>query len=194
MQITTTLTDVDFASDRSADIVIQLSPSRYDGEVGDRRLEGLGLRRDHLLDIDIIAVCAPKLLADDKDEFESIAELKDSVLIHAQPLANEWRGWLNSYAEATESPEKHVLLQNIQVDRGPIFETLELAIQAAVEGVGITLAFADFVAEDLRSDRLVSPLPFVRRSTRSFQLLSPANRADMPAVRRYREWLLAEAR
>jgi LysR family glycine cleavage system transcriptional activator len=71
------------------------------------------------------------------------------------------------------------------VDRdSQIFDTQDLAIQAAADGHGVTVA----------AGRLAVPFPEIEARLGSYQLVSPKHLADRPALTAFRDWLLAEAR
>ena len=47
--------------------------------------------------------------------------------------------------------------------RGPEFETLNLGVQAAAEGIGVAVGIAAFVESELTAGTLVAPFAFRRR-------------------------------
>jgi LysR family glycine cleavage system transcriptional activator len=73
-----------------------------------------------------------------------------------------------------------------------LFESTSLAIQAALEGLGAVICPPQFVAEDVRGDRL-APLPGQAMETgEAYWLLLPPGRCP-PAIAAFRDWLVAEA-
>lgn len=74
-----------------------------------------------------------------------------------------------------------------------LFESTSLAIQAALEGLGVVICPPAYVAEDLRRRRLrrVSTLPPAPTGDHYWLLLPPGT--ARPAVRAFAAWLRAEA-
>ena len=64
-----------------------------------------------------------------------------------------------------------------------------LAYQAAAEGLGIAVAQPEFVKEELRSGRLVSPFRNVVSTGNRYFIVCPASRRYAPAVARFLSWV-----
>ena len=58
-----------------------------------------------------------------------------------------------------------------------MFESLTLAYNAALSGVGVAIGVRAFVASDLAAGRLVQPVAHVRRSEIGFNMYYSATRA-----------------
>jgi LysR family glycine cleavage system transcriptional activator len=76
----------------------------------------------------------------------------------------------------------------------PSFSHTYLTLEAAAAGQGIALGVEPFMAEDLKSGRLVRALPQRVRGPYRFWLLRPPEAEARPAVKAFCDWLLAEAR
>lgn len=108
---------------------------------------------------------------------------RHTILFSSIQQAN-WRVWLN-----------HVDVQ-VDWDRGLFFENSSLAYHAAREGAGVTMGQPLFLADDLMAGRLVAPFSLALRSDIPYVLTCPANRAHLPQVVAFRDWLteaIAEA-
>jgi LysR family transcriptional regulator, glycine cleavage system transcriptional activator len=139
-----------------------------------------GLRADPLFEERLTVLCAPELL----DQLKTPADLANWTILHPDPQQSEWRSWLDLAG-----------LQDLDVDRdSQIFDTQDLAIQAAADGHGVTVADLSLVRDDIAAGRLAVPFPEIEARLGSYQLVSPKHLADRPALTAFRDWLLAEAR
>lgn len=134
-----------------------------------------------VLDVETFPICSPGLIAA-HGPFERPEDLRGHQLIHAALRPNDWSRWLESAG-----------FDVIDRPRGPVFENLALAYNAALGGAGVAIGIRAFVASDLEAGRLVRLYDHVRRSMSGFNLFYSAVRARKFAkIRRFREWVLAE--
>jgi len=68
-----------------------------------------------------------------------------------------------------------------------------MAIDAAVDGQGITLARTTLAATDLISGRLLRPFAEELRLSKTYWIICPKATASLPKIVTFRDWLLAEA-
>jgi LysR family glycine cleavage system transcriptional activator len=73
------------------------------------------------------------------------------------------------------------------------FSDAELAIQAAVTGLGITLGWHSLVADDLKAGRLVRILDHAIPSNLGYHLVMPKNRMMLAKASAFRSWLVEQA-
>lgn len=133
-----------------------------------------------LVDIDFLPVCSPKLLTgrrlplilDDLDQFT----LLDSL---ARPDA--WERWLSHAGVDAQLPGNTIA-----------FESSSLAYQAAIEGIGIAMGMKALVQDDLDAGRLVAPFDCVLRNAAAFHLVFPKRVAELPQVKRFRNWVVGQ--
>ena len=99
-----------------------------------------GVEALHLLDVDVVPVAAPALLA--AAEIKSTDDLAKVVLLHEQsrPL---WRAWLDRESAA------------VVPTRGVVFADGNAVIHAALQGRGVALMDALFVEKAITSGQLV---------------------------------------
>ncbi len=187
VQLATSLVDVDFDRDDGVDIAIRL------GAEGDLAEVEPGLARHKLLEIETAPVAAPGQFRGCRSEVDRLRQLARKVLIHSRPLPREWRHWLDACARATGDPAITRAIREIDAAHGPEFETLNLACQAASEGIGIAVGIVAFVADDLAAGRLELPFAFRRRGNRDFHVVARSGGANARAVGRYLRWLREEA-
>ena len=69
-----------------------------------------------------------------------------------------------------------------------------LALQAAIDGVGVALALRPLVQGDIESGRLVMPFDIEADTNYAYYLAVPQAVAKRPEVESFRRWLLAQAR
>jgi LysR family glycine cleavage system transcriptional activator len=147
-----------------------------------------GYTVDKLLPVSLTPVCSPKLLTGAHAHVLGTAhDLDHHTLLHDDALAAQeghpdWSLWLRQ-AGATE----------INAARGAHFTHGALALQAAVDGVGVALAMDVLAAEDLAAGRLVAPFTLRVPLPLAYYVVSPAARAGQPPVDAFRAWLLHEA-
>ena len=147
-----------------------------------------GLAVTRLMTEELFPVCSPSLLPKRKAA-RSVAALKDMTLLHIEgetvdPTWPDWPRWLKAAGA-----------EGIDASAGPRFSQSMMAVQAAIEGQGVALAPRSIVADDLAAGRLLRPFA-EREATRTafaFYLVSPVERAVLPKVVAFREWILAEA-
>jgi len=168
VQLTTTLAPVDFARD-PFDAAIR---------VGDGDWPGCGSLR--LCDVAMFPVCSPALL-EHGPPLDTPADLGRHVLLHSVPRPRDWERWLEA-AGAT----------GVDAEAGLRFDSLSLAFQAAIEGIGVAVGIEALVADDLARGRLVRPFAAARDSSRPFHLVWPTRKANDPRLRAFVDWLVAE--
>ncbi|MDE1713625.1 LysR substrate-binding domain-containing protein, partial (plasmid) [Chromobacterium amazonense] len=126
----------------------------------------------------LIPVCAPGLLAG-KHPLHTPDDLKHHTLLHPWRDQNTWKRWLKLAGVNGVNPES-----------GVTFDALEYALHAAVAGMGVTLAQASMVTQDLDSGRLVIPFDTVLETEWAYYLVYPHELAELPKVRAFRDWLV----
>ncbi|HSK40689.1 MAG TPA: LysR substrate-binding domain-containing protein [Arenibaculum sp.] len=129
---------------------------------------------------ELLPVCAPSLIRDAK--IREPFDLGRYGLIQVSSVPEAWPLWMRA---AGVDPGTADL-------RGPWVDTCLMALEAAAEGVGVTLADRAFVERDLARGRLVAPFGPVLPSDAGWYLVRPTDRRPGPAVEAFREWLFRE--
>jgi len=65
-------------------------------------------------------------------------------------------------------------------------------IQAAIDGHGVALGSAIFVADHLEAKRLVKPFDLELNSEYAYYVVCPEAHLKQPAVRAFTDWLLMQ--
>jgi LysR family glycine cleavage system transcriptional activator len=159
----------DFIND-GVDIAVRYGRGRY-----------AGLVADLLFKEEVVPVSSPALL-EGPHPLRTPADLKYHTLIH-DDYDIDWGMWLRTAG-----------VEGIDAHRGPRFESSMHAVQAAVQGEGVVLGRSALVADDLKAGRLVKPFTLSLPADLAYYIVYPAQAAERPKVRAFRDWLLEEAR
>ncbi len=109
-------------------------------------------------------------------------DLKFQTLLHVAACQQDWPSWLS----ANDS------LGDFDHEKGPIFETGELAIRAAVEGLGVTLMDRFLVENELQTGQLVDLFPQSPFLNNGYYFFCKHARWDEPKIAQFRGWLDTE--
>ena len=139
-----------------------------------------GLRATWLMAEDIFPVCSPALLRDGKP-LRKPADLADHTLLHTTTSREDWQLWLTAAG----------LPISIAARRGLSFDQSFMAVQAAVEGLGVALGRTRFVEADIAAGRLVVPFDVVLPADAGFYIVAPEETADTPKIALFHDWLIA---
>ncbi|WP_417522520.1 LysR substrate-binding domain-containing protein [Marinovum sp.] len=139
---------------------------------------GASLRADLLFPQEVIAVCAPHLVAD-RDLPLDAAEVARMTLLH--DTHDLWPAFIAAaFGDITGQT------------RGLRFNQTTLSLDAALAGQGIALASRFLVQRDLDAGRLVQPIDSALDGGLDFHLLTPRQGASGASLR-VRDWMLAKA-
>ncbi|MFB0710675.1 LysR substrate-binding domain-containing protein [Buttiauxella noackiae] len=109
----------------------------------------------------------------------TIQDLSRFTFLHPTPDRTDWTLWLaqNTAIAPAMNKNQH-------------FDTMDLAISAAIQGFGIAIADATLVAEDLRRGRLVQPFTNEVKTGASYRLALRSGSEESPALEAFKESLL----
>ena len=172
VRIETTSRPVDLKSER-VDVALRHGLGDYPG-----------LRAEKLLDLRLLPVASPALLA----EGPPIREAADCLgfpLLHDLDRA-DWPLWLRAQGVAAA--------RSRQARNGPSFTDDFLRIRAAAAGQGIALVRDLYVAEEIAAGRLAVALDGPWPAPFAYYLVTRPSLARTPKVRAFRDWILGEAR
>jgi LysR family glycine cleavage system transcriptional activator len=164
----------------------RVNVARGDADVAIRYGPGgaTGLQEDFLFSQWNTPVCSPALLAGALP-LRDPSDLKDHTLLHVdwRDAAASWRMWLLAAG-----------LRDIDPTRGPHFAQETMAVEAALDGQGIALIGDRLIADHLAAGRLICPFGSDLKTPLafSFYLLSAREKANLPKITAFRDWLLAE--
>lgn len=133
----------------------------------------------------ILPMCSPKLL-EGPWPLRTPDDLKHHVLLHTWVQDNKantvgWAEWL-----------EYAGVKDIDPEKGLFLETIDRALQAAVDGAGVVLGFCRLADADIRGGRLVLPFTIGPPSDRAYYVVCPNQTAARPKIAAFRDWLLNE--
>ena len=102
-----------------------------------------------------LPVCSPALVA--RLPLADITDLGRHTLLHVATMPRLWNDWLRA-AGATEVDQAAALT----------FDHFYLAVQAALDGLGVAMGPTALVADDRAAGRLITPFPDVSLPARSY--------------------------
>jgi LysR family glycine cleavage system transcriptional activator len=154
-------------------VELRLSTSNTPVEV----LEGydVAVRRGHFLGESELPVCSPALLQ--RSPIKVADDLARHVLLHSDTRPDAWRNWLTTAGVKAKCRKKQS------------FDHFYLALQAAVDGLGVALGPLPLLADELASGRLVMPLDGPRIDARGYWWVARREVAHAPLVEQFCRWL-----
>ncbi len=141
-----------------------------------------GLRAHWLMAERIFPVCSPALLKGARPLLDP-GDLAHHTLLHTSVYRDDWELWLTAAG----------LPQAIAGRRGLTFDLGFMAIQAAIEGLGVALGRVHMVEADIAAGRLIAPFDTALPQDAGYYVVSPEATADSRKVALFRDWLIASA-
>lgn len=130
-----------------------------------------------------IVVCAPSLL--EGTRVEGPLDLKGFTFLHVLASPDRryltWRHWLDAAG-----------FQDVDTRGGLEFDLLDLAIEAACAGLGVTVADRSMVRSQLQSGQLVQLFDVEVEGHESYWFVTRPQSGNDRKVAAFRAWLLAE--
>jgi len=158
---------VDFAVE-DVDLAIRFGSGNYPG-----------LRAERLMPETMLVVAASEVAKTIKSPADiARANLIEDDMQTSRGGHPDWETWLKSLGVAKHGP--------LRIRH---FDDSNLAIEAAVSGLGVALAWHSLVEADLKAGRLVRLLDRRIPTTLGYHLVIPENRATLAKVVAFREWL-----
>ncbi|WP_395452520.1 LysR substrate-binding domain-containing protein [Azospirillum melinis] len=128
----------------------------------------------------IVPMCAPEL-ANGLNPIRRPQDLSRHILIHSEINIVGWRDWAR----------RHRGVQ-LDMERGLRFDRSFMAINAAVNGMGVCLDSLLLARRELESGRLVIPFPPRPLKAQGHGFVTLKSSFDLPKVRLFRDWLFDE--
>jgi LysR family glycine cleavage system transcriptional activator len=167
IRLHTSQSDVDFEHD-DVDLCVM---------IGNR--SSAGLRYDYLFSSRIFPVCSAATAAR-LSLGEAPSRLKDAPILQVYPSRRDWWVWLDGNG-----------VDDVDPDSGQQFDSYELAMNSAMQGIGVALGMEPFVTRDLKAGLLFEPFPGRRVYTPGdWYLVCRDEKSDRPDVACFRQWLL----
>jgi DNA-binding transcriptional LysR family regulator len=128
----------------------------------------------------LLPVCSPLV----KEQFGAAdaKTLSRAPLIHVTSAPTDWKHWFET--NGVEVPPA--------IGRGLHVDTIQMAFDAAMRGLGVVLGRTPLVDDDIESGRLVPLAGAAIPSGSSYWLVTAETDFQKPEVKLFRRWLLAE--
>ena len=138
-----------------------------------------GVHAEWLMAEDVFPVCSPALLRGEHP-LHAPEDLAHHTLLHTTSFREDWQVWLTAAG----------LPRSLATRPGSSFDQGFMAIQAAVEGLGVALGRSRFVEADIAAGRLVRPFDIVLPADAGYYVVVPEETAQMRKVVLFRDWLI----
>lgn len=163
-----------------SDALVDFAVDEVDVAVRSGRGEWPGLNSERLIGIDFTPMCAPSFLAAHGGQITP----GDLLTMPVISLHDDW--WSVWLGEA-----------GVDVPNGPVRPGIRLDSQAnegaaAMAGQGMAMLTPFFWRNDIAEGRLIRPFEQVSSLGHAYWLACPDHRRQLPKIKRFREWLLAE--
>lgn len=127
-----------------------------------------------LVEEELVPVCAPSIA----QTIGSAMDLAGQTLLHITSVSEDWAAWSQLAGVA-----------DLKLDQGLRFDSVDMAFEAAAEGLGIAIGRLPLVATDLAAGRLVSVLGPPRRGQTGYWLATGGQAPARPEVVLFRNWI-----
>ena len=133
-----------------------------------------GLVSDLVMRETLVPVCSPAV----RKRVEDLEDIDDAPLIHVTTTTDEWLEWAK--AAGRQLPD---------LDRSLRFDTIQMAFEAACQGLGVVLGRRPLVDPELAAGRLVEVWGSPYLAPTAYWLVSSEEGAAEPRIVAFREWL-----
>lgn len=133
-----------------------------------------GLDAIHLVTEQLVPVCAPRLAA----TFGQPDDLAGATLLRVADVSEDWQCWFELAGVAPTTGAGSLS-----------FDTIHMALEAAVQGLGVVMGRLPLMAGDLAAGRLVPLFGPPRSCTTGYWLVAPAETLQRPEVTAFRQWI-----
>jgi LysR family transcriptional regulator, glycine cleavage system transcriptional activator len=155
--------------------------STFDIGVRSAPEKSAGLRSEPLMADWRRPACSPELLR--KRPVETVHDLRHHTILLSATTRSAWSHWLSVAGAADLKSFRQMELEHVS-----------LQLQAAVEGLGVALASMPLIEGDIAAGRLVCPIAAPEWNAGHYELVMNEERAENPAVRAFRDWIVVTAR
>lgn len=133
----------------------------------------------------LVVACSPQLL-EGEHPLRTPEDLRWHALIHDDTVHDQsdhppWAEWMRAAG-----------VEGIETRKGPRFSRT-IALEAAIDGLGVVLVMRPLIAEAVEKGQLVVPFETTILSRHSYYLVVAEALAERPAVQAFSDWLLQEA-
>jgi len=144
----------------------------------------------------LVPVCSPAYLETLRDAQGRI-DLRRATLIHVDTASADWLAWIDGTGAGTGDDEgvghSSGGGDTLDASGGLRFDTIALALEAAVNSLGVALARLPMTAAELSAHTLVEASDKILQAESVYWLISAPGADERPDLLAFKRWLLAEA-
>jgi LysR family glycine cleavage system transcriptional activator len=161
---------------------VEFNAEQFDAAIvfGQPTVKGVTIH--HLFDEVLTPACAPGLWKGKKGRAATPDDLADKTLLHPTRDRRDWLRWLEAYG-----------YRGLPSTKAQHFDTLDLAISSAMQGLGVTIGDLSLIEEDVRAKRVITPFTLCVPSGAAYYLIYPERPAPSAALQQFAQWLESEA-
>lgn len=141
-----------------------------------------GMMAEKLTHEMMFPVCAPAL----RDRLRKPEDLAEQTRIIVSRTPEGWREWLDEAARQGHA------VTHIDPAHGPKFDTIQMAMNAAIDGMGVVIGRTPLVNAYLESGQLVAPFDIKVASRIAYWLVGREETWANAPVRAFRCWLRSQ--
>ncbi len=141
-----------------------------------------GYVSDYLMGEEVIVVCSPQLLQLNP-HIQHPSDLESQPIIHNTMRPDQWRWW-----------KEEVGIKQHHSGSKMYVSSRDTAIDAAAAGMGFALAHKPLINNAMRRKRVASPFNISVPFDYAYYFVTTEDRAEMPRVQAFREWINDECR
>jgi LysR family transcriptional regulator, glycine cleavage system transcriptional activator len=164
---------------QTGDALVDFASTEVDAGLRSGTGDWPGLACDRLMAIDYTPMCSPGFLA---AHGPALAPADLLRLPRLTPDDLWWRHWLAEAGVGAPPPDGRGIRLDSQAHEG----------HAAMAGQGVAMLTPALWRNDVAEGRLVRPFAQVSSLGDAYWFVCPEHRRQVPKIRRFREWLLAE--
>lgn len=139
-----------------------------------------GLNCSPLFDDYAVAVCDPKLIASNR--LRRPEDLKHQTLLHAINWKGIWDQWLAATG-----------VGRLEVRSELYFQDTAMAVQAAMNGLGVAIAHGPLVEGHIAAGQLCAPFDLRLPVPDRYYFIYPENSANAKALQKFSRWMMQES-
>lgn len=127
----------------------------------------------------LFPVCSPDLLKKSGGKID----FSRATLIHVSSTREDWAAWM-----------KGAGLPGLNIGRGLRFDTIQMAFEAAVQGLGVAIGRTPLVDADLIAGRLVKCHERSIHGSLGYWMVNAKESSHRPEIMAFRKWILGALR
>lgn len=163
----------DTLKEHNIDIAIRFGSGNYPGCVVDR-----------IMEVDAITLCSPALLENSDKPLKEPSDLQHHTLLHDEsPYEGrpQWKSWF-----------KNAGMDDVVCDSNLYFNSVLLALSAAIEGQGVVLTLDKLSQNDIEKGHLVRLFDLPMEVDHGYHLVSLEGAQSDAAVSAFKQWVKTE--